>query len=314
MVDVLPPDFFYAPGSFDYNLLMPVWAWIILAMVFFGFLVLIGMAYVFLIMRPISGFGKVGDASTAKGSPTQVFSIWKNRSFVIEALWYYGNILAYANPLKKMQMWFHNSEKATGLSAGKPVMITRDGYDGTVDFIAEMAVCEIPKIFNRDWGTELRQKRVFEPSTKKWVLVVDDHNEPILETVERKDDEGNPYIISSFSDIRHRMKLVEQLYPDGIPIPIYQPYDLAKIYQYTPQGQDSLEFGGVTIDDAKEWLINEDKPPKSWFEKNALLLLCVVIGIIGVAFVFMAFPISAPAATQQAGHLSSGILPTVGGP
>lgn len=313
MVDILPSDYFYAPGSFDYNLLMPVWAWIILAMVFFGFIALIGMAYIFLIMRPVAGFGKVGDAATAKGSPTQVFSIWKNRSFVIEALWYYGNILAYGNPLKKMQMWFHNSEKATGLSAGKPVMITRDGYDGTVDFVAEMAVCEIPKIFNRDYGTELKQRKEYDPATKTWILVVDEDNKPVMEEVERKDDQGRSLLLSSFADIRNRKKLLQHVYPDGIPIPIYQQYDLAKIYQFTPQGQDSLEFGGITIDDAKEWLINEEKPPKSWFEKNALLLLCVVIGIIGVAFVFMAFPIAAPVAAKAAAPISSGILPTVGG-
>ena len=315
MVDVLPPDYFYMPGIFDYNILMPVWAWIILAMVFFGFVMIVGMGYVFLIMRPVAGFGAVGDASTAKGSPTQVFSIWKNRSFVIECMWYYGNVLAYGNPIKKMQMWFHNSEKATGLSAGKPVMITRDGYDGTVDFIAEMAVCEIPKIFNRDWGMELVQKKDVDGTPLYEIVDALDSDgntrvdgmgnivqvqQPIMEEVERKDPNGKSYLLSSFADIRLRMKTLERLYPDGIPIPIYQLYDLSKIYQFTPQGQDSLEFGGVTIDDAKEWIANEDKPPKNWFEKNALLLICLVVGIIGVAFVFMAFPITAPAAVAGA--------------
>lgn len=287
------------PEFFDYNLLMPLWSWIILGMVFFGFVAVVCMGYIFLIMRPVAGFGKVGESALAKGSPTQVFSIWKNRSFVIESLWYYGNVLAYGDPIKKMQMWFHNSEKATGLSAGRPVMITRDGYDGTVDFIAEMAVCEIPAIFNRDYGFELKQKRGFDPNTNKWVLLVDDNGEPIMESVERKDSDGNPIAISSFSDIRRLMPLLVKLYPK-IPIPIYKLYDLAEIYQFTPQGQDSLEFGGITMDDAKEWLVSEDKPPKGWFEKNALLLLCLVIGMVGVAFVYMAFPISATAPTVSA--------------
>jgi hypothetical protein len=299
MVDVLPPEFFYMPEFFDLNLLMPLWAWIILGMVFVGFIAAIAMLYVVLIMRPVSGFGKVGESSLAKGSPTQVFSIWKNRSFVIESLWYYGNILAYGDPIKKMQMWFHNSEKATGLSAGKPVMITRDGYDGTVDFIAEMAVCEIPKIFNRDYGFEQRQKNEFDPLTNNWILSVNEDGSPIMETVERKDKNGNPVAISSFADIRKHMPTLVKLYP-LIPIPIYQLYDLAIIYQFTPQGQDSLEFGGITMDDAKEWLISEDKPPKSWFEKNALLLMCVLMGIISVAFVYMAFPTSSTAAASLA--------------
>lgn len=312
MVDVLPPEYFYMPDFFDMNLIIPLWAWIIIGMIFVGFIAAIVMLYIVLIMKPVAGFGKVGDAALAKGSPTQVFSIWKNRSFVIESLWYYGNVLAYGDVVKKMQMWFHNSEKATGLSAGKPVMITRDGYDGTVDFIAEMAVCEIPKIFNRDYGFEQRQKRGFDAATNSWVLATDDDGNPIMETVERKDNNGNPISISSFADIRRMMPLLVKLYP-SIPIPIYQLYDLAVIYQFTPQGQDSLEFGGITMDDAKEWLISEDKPPKSWFEKNALLLICVLMGIIGVAFVYMAFPIeSGHAAATMATTTAPITIPGVG--
>jgi hypothetical protein len=306
MVDVIPPEYFYMPQLFDYNLLMPLWAWIILGMIFSGFVMAVAMLYVFLIMSPVAGFGKVGESALAKGSPTQVFSIWKNRSFVIESLWYYGNVLAYGDPIKKMQMWFHNSEKATGLSAGKPVMITRDGYDGTVDFIAEMAVCEIPRIFNRDHGFERKQKRGFDAATNSWIPMIDEHGEPVMESVERKDAAGNPIAITSFSDIRRLMPLLVKLYPT-IPIPIYKLYDLAEIYQFTPQGQDSLEFGGITMDDAREWLINEDKPDKGWLEKNALLLICVVIGIIGVAFVFMAFPIAAPAAIKTAAVVGAGV-------
>jgi len=312
MVNVLPPEYFYMPEFFDMNLLMPIWAWIILGMVFVGFIAAVAMLYVVLIMKPVAGFGKVGESALAKGSPTQVFSIWKNRSFVIESLWYYGNILAYGDPIKKMQMWFHNSEKATGLSAGKPVMITRDGYDGTVDFIAEMAVCEIPKLFNRDHGFEQKQKRAFDPTTNTWILCVNEDGSPIMEMVERKDKNGNSMAITSFADIRRLMPTLVKLYP-MIPIPIYQLYDLAIIYQFTPQGQDSLEFGGITMDDAKEWLVSEDKPPKSWFEKNALLLMCVVMGIIAVAFVYMAFPITSTHAAATLATTSAPVsIPGVG--
>lgn len=286
VADSLPPDIFYDPGFLDYTVLLPVWCWIILAMIFFGMVALIIMLYVWLVMRPVSGYGKVGDTSTAKGSPTQVFSIWKNRSFIIESMFYYGNILAYANPLKNMQMWFHNSEKATGLSARKPVMITRDGFDGTVDLIAEMAMCEIPRIFNRDYGMELVQKRDINNKP-----VYDDDGKPLMIEKERKDSEGKSYILSTFSDIRKRLPLLEKLYPDGVPIPIYQPYDLAKIYQFTPQGQDSLELGGVLVDDAKEWLEENDLEKPGWLERNALLLLCLLCGIISTAIVFVEFPV-----------------------
>lgn len=293
MVDVFipPADIFYDPVFFDRMLLLPVWGWIILGMIFFGFIAVIGMAYIWFIMRPVAGFGSVGDAATAKGSPTQVFSIWKNRSFVIESMWYYGNILAYGNPLQKMQMWFHNSEKATGVSAAKPVMITRDGFDGTVDFIAEMAVCEIPKRFNAEWGMEQVQKKRYDPGMKVWVVEIDEEGKPVMEWVERKDADGSPYTLSSFADIRKRLKLLEKLYPEGIHIPIYKLYDLAEIYQFTPQNQDSLGFGGDLVEEAKEWLLDANEEQPGWLERNSLLLICLIVGIVTTAIVYMTFPV-----------------------
>lgn len=277
---------FYDPTLFDYNLIIPVWAWMIIGMILVGMLMIVLMAISWWLLRPVSSYGKVNDAATAKGSPTQVFSIWKNRSFVIEMMYYYGNVLAYANPMEKMQMWFHNSEKATGISANKPVMITRDGFDGTVDFIAEMAVCETPRKFNADWGFELVKRTDMNGNP---VLGAD--GKPIIDQKERKDSEGNSYLMSTFADIRKRMKLLEKLYPDGINIPIYQLYDLAKIYQFTPQGQDSLEFGGVTIDDAREWMREDETEKPGWFERNSLFVVCILVGIIATAFVYMAFPV-----------------------
>lgn len=290
MVDVgsLPPDLFINDVLDSTALVLPIWLWAIMVLAFFGFIIVILMVYVSFVMKPVSGFGKVGDAATAKGSPTQVFSVWKNRSFVIESMWYYGNILAYGNPLEKMQMWFHNSEKATGISANKPVMITRDGFDGTVDFVAEMAVCEIPKRFNEDWGLEIVQKTDIKGNP----LFDEESGEAIMITQERKDSQGNPYILASFADIRKRLKILEKLYPEGVPIPIYQLYDLAKIYQWTPQGQDSLEFGGILVDDAREWLLDSDKEKPGWFARNSLLILCLLVGIVTTAIVFVQFPVA----------------------
>ena len=289
MVDVvpeLPPDIFYSPTFWDYQLLIPIYMWLILILMFVGFVLAVAMLYIWFVMRPVAGYGSVGDAATAQGSPTQVLSIWKNRSFVIECLFYYGNILAYGNPLAKMQMWFHNSEKATGVSANKPVMITRDGFDGTVDFIAEMAVCEIPVIFNNQWGFELVQKTDVEGNP-----ILDETGKQVVIERERKDEKGEPYMLTTFSDIRKRLPLLEKLYPDGIPIPIYQQYDLSKIYRFTPQDQDSLKFGGDLVEEAKEWAREDTDEKPGFMDKYGLVIICAVIGFGSLGFLWYVLPI-----------------------
>ena len=269
MTDVisLPPDMFFDPVLWDnQSLFLPVWLWIILILFVIGFIALVLMVIIWFIMRPVAGYGAVGDASTAKGSPTQVFSIWKNRSFVIEAMWYYGNMLTYGNPLNKMQMWFHNSEKATGVSAGKPMMITRDGFGGTVDFIAEMAMCEIPKLWNQKWGL----------------------NE---DGSERKDEDDISFLITRFTDIHYRIKLLETEFPEGIPIPIYKPYDLSEVYRYTPQDEDSLKFGGVVVEDAKEWATEDEKEGPGFIDKFGLIIICGLVGLASIGIMWYILPL-----------------------
>ena len=286
MVDILPPDIFYDPTFWDYQLLIPVYMWIALIILFVGFVVIVAMIYIWFVMRPVAGYGSVGDAATAKGSPTQVFSIWKNRSFVIESMFYYGNLLAYGNPLNKMQMWFHNSEKATGISAGKPVMITRDGFDGTVDFIAEMAVCAIPVMFNEQWGFELVQKNDLDG-----IPILNENGQPVMYERERKDENGQPYMLTTFSDVRKRLPILEKLWPLGIPIDIYKQYDLAEIYRFTPQDQDSLKFGGDLVEEAKEWAREDTDEKPGFFDKYGLVIICAIIGMGTLGFIWYVFPI-----------------------
>ena len=290
MVDVggLDPTLFYDPTFWDAQLIVPVYVWIFIILLFIGFVSAVAIVYIWFVMRPVAGYGSVGDASTAKGSPTQTFSIWKNRSFVIECMWYYGNVLAYANPLSQMQMWFHNSEKATGVSGGKPVMIVRDGFDGTADFIAEMAVCEIPRRFNADWGFELVP--MLDPEGKQ---MVDTEGRPLFREQERRDKDGKPYLLSSFHDIRYRMPLLEKLYPDGPEIDIYKPYDLAEIYRFTPQDQDSLKHGGDIVEEAKEWAKDEDTPQPGLLDKYGLVVICALVGLASTGIVWYIFPVTA---------------------
>ena len=281
MVDVygpMPPNTAFDPNLMDLSIIgVPLWLWLIIAIIFAGLIMITAMAIYWWIMRPVASAGSVGDAATAKGSPTQVFSIWKNRSFVIEGMWYYGNILAYGNPLQKMQMWIHNSEKATGVSANKPLMITRDGFNVVIDLIAEMAMCEIPEMFHRDFGWETVQD-----VDENGVPLIDDDGHPVLIKCERLDSKGNPVALTSFAAIYRAMPFLEKKYPAGVPIPIYQPYDLSKVYRFTPQNEDSLKLGVDLVEEAKEWARDEEGKDPGFFDKYGVMIICGFVGLISM--------------------------------
>ena len=280
MVDVydLPPNTAFDPNLMDLNILgAPLWLYLMLALVFVGFLMILAIIIYWYIMRPVASAGSVGDTSTAKGSPTQVYSIWKNRSFVIDRMWYYGNILAYANPLAQMQMWIHNSEKATGVAAGKPLMITRDGFNVVVDLIAEMAMCEIPEMFHRDFGWEIVQETDLDGEP-----VFDGQGQPVLVRRERLDANGKPVALTSFSAIYRALPFLEKNYPEGVPIPIYQPDDLSKIYRFTPQNEDSLKLGVDLVEEAKEWARDEEGKEPGFFDKFGMIIVLGGVGLLSM--------------------------------
>jgi hypothetical protein len=280
MVDVydIPPGMAFDPNFMDMNILgAPLWLYLMLAIVFAGFVMIVAIIIYWFIMRPVASAGSVGDTATAKGSPTQVYSIWKNRSFVIDRMWYYGNILAYSNPLNQMQMWIHNSEKATGVAAGKPLMITRDGFNVVVDLIAEMAMCEIPEMFHRDFGYEIVQDVDLDGKP-----IVDTDGEPVMIKRERLDKNGNPVALTTFAAIYRMLPFLEKHYPAGVPIPIYQPYDLSKVYRYTPQNEDSLKLGVDLVEEAKEWARDEEGKEPGFFDKYGLVIILGGVGLLSL--------------------------------
>ena len=299
MVDVPPiidPTVFWVDWRFwdNTSLVLPVWMWIAIALVFIGFVSVVGIAYVWFVMRPVAGYNSAGTKQDVpKGAWTQVFSIWKNRSFVIESLLYYGNVLAYPDCLTRMQMWLHTSERAAGLSAEKPVFVCRDGFSGTADFVAEMAVCEIAKTFNEDYGWEWVPKVGPDGAIEtydevdEWGTVI--ATKQVMIRQEVKDDAGNSVCIPDFTGFRYRIPFLQKAYP-VVRIPIYKPYDLSEIYTFTPKGEDALKFGSVIVDDARRWQRKDEGEQPGWLAKNQVFIACCGVCLLFVIGMFVIFP------------------------
>jgi hypothetical protein len=97
-------------------------------------------------------------------------------------------------------------------------------------------------------------------------------------------------MLSTFSDIRHRMPLLEKLYPD-VEIDIYKPYDLAEVYRYTPKNQDSLKYGADIVEEAKEWAKEDDKGAPGLIDKYGLVMVCAIVGFFSTGMVWYIFPL-----------------------
>lgn len=268
------PSSMIVDSFFDYaipGLPIPVWLWILIFMV----IVIIGTnfwwIYKWLVMKPLAGHGVA--ARSGNISTQQVLMFGLNRAFSVQALEYVEKVLSMRDP-KLISKWLQTSSFAVGTLGYKSVMLVMNIFDQAKDPIAEMAICKACDDFNAG------------------------HNKDAIGDGEHEQAIGN------YTDyLKYKEQLISEN-PDGIEIPIYAMYHPGKIQQFTPKNRTAAKFGGTCIKDAKELSARTEE--ESIWVKAAPLIICLIFGIIAMAFCYM-YITSAPAHAATTAINASGV-------
>lgn len=181
------------------------------------------------------------------GTPQTMF-LGKNRSFSIKYLEYIDSVLAYKK-LEEISKWLVQSPKSVGRLGGLSTMMVRDNYDYSVDPIAEVAICRLAK----DWN--------------------------------EKHSEDNP--MNNYNDFE-RLRAsgaLEDEYPDGIVIPLYNIYDPSLIQKYLPSGRSAGTFGSHLTSKARE--MRTDRSQEKWYEKYIPVGVASSIALVMLILAYM---------------------------
>lgn len=200
-----------------------------------------------------------GIAARAGNEKTQqVLMFGLNRAFSIQALEYLEKVLSFKDN-SRIARWLQTSPYATGMLGYKSVMLVSEIFDQPKDPLAEMAI-----------GTACRK-----------------HNAE----VKNMDD-----MITNYNQFRNNRAKLEHENPDGVEIDIYSEYDPGEIHQFTPEKRTAGQWGRTLLKDAGD--LNIANPQLSFWEKNAPIFICIIVGIIFTVLVgyFTGMTGSAPAA------------------
>jgi len=244
-VDVVAlPANIYINSFFDKFLAgLPVYLWILIAILFILVITNIWWIYKRMVMGPVLGYL---DAKSA-GQPQTLF-LGKNRSFMIRYLEYIDSVLAYKD-ISQVPKWLVQSPKSVGRLGGLSTMIVRDNYDYSVDPVAEVAICRLAKEWNEKYGD---------------TTPMNTYNE--------------------FSELRASGRLEDE-FPDGIVIPLYNIYDPSLIQKYLPTGRSAGTFGSHLLQKARE--MRADKSQEKWYEKYVPIGIALSASIIMLILAYM---------------------------
>jgi hypothetical protein len=185
--------------------------------------------------------------SLKNGQPVTLY-LGKNKSFSVKSLEYIDSILSYKD-VTLVPKWLMQSPKSAGRLGGLSALIVRDNFDYTVDPVAEIAICTLAKNWNEKYS-ETKPMNCYNDFVKY-----------------RND--GN----------------LENEYPDGIEIPVYNIYDPSLIQKYLPVGRSAGIFGSNLIARANE--LRKDRTQESKWAKYMPILVIITISVIMLVFAYM---------------------------
>jgi hypothetical protein len=203
---------------------LPLWMWLLIFLLIIIIFTNFFWFYRRMIMTPVLGYLE----AFKTGTPQTIF-LGKNKSFSIKYLEYVDGVLAFKD-ITNISKWLVQSPKSVGRLGGLSTLIVRDNYDYSVDPIAEIALCKLAEIWNKN-----------------------------------PNHEENVIVCYNDFEILRKNGALEAEFPKGIPIPLYSIFDPSLIQKYLPSMRSAGVFGSHLTQKAKE--MRADKTQEKWYEK-----------------------------------------------
>jgi hypothetical protein len=215
------PVFDWSPISFANGAIsLPIWVFITALFVLLLLYVILSWIFKLRRMRAVKGYVEAADKGTQEDMQVWVFG--KTKKLTIECLKYWGGMIHYPLGIK-ITKWRHASIMSTMNIGGVPAVACSDDYDQTRDMVSEMALCAGCETFNSN-----------QVELSKWA------EENHLDVVVKP--------ITCFTDYEnYGRKLLEMVFPDGLPLDSFSIFDHTLFRKYFPKGRDADLSGGIFL-------------------------------------------------------------------
>jgi len=216
--------------------------------------------------------GWIESAKKMTPDDVQVWIITRVQRLFIECMTIKDNVLSSHDPLN-IAMWYISSPMGIVRVGGQTAVIVSEDFDRNRDFITEIALCENLDYFNEN------QEALIKKVDERYQKLLDE-----AQSDEERERIKKPEVIKPIEGFlsydHHGKRCLQNVNPDGLPIPAYNIFNPNRFRRYFPKGNSGTLFGGELILNARDW--NVDKKEKSFWEVHAFLIMAAGIGLIGI--------------------------------
>lgn len=216
-----------------------------------------------------------------KAGKMQVVRLTRAGNFIPDCMDIFDNILSYGDGEENINQWKMRSSAGIVKIGGISAALLSEDYDQNRDPVTEMAICRASQLLDEHMDefkialteryNEMISAKIYDgENPAKLVRPVHSYNDYI----------GKDSDKSAAKDERSGHTLFQWIFPNGIPIPSYTPFNQTESRKFWPVGNNtSAFFGGENQRIVEEKLVKPNDKQRGFFEQWG--------GVVIAAMVFM---------------------------
>lgn len=222
----------------------------------------------------------------------QVIRLSRAGNFIPDCLDVFDNILSYGDSEDNINQWKLRSAPGIIRVGGISAALLSEDYDQNRDPPTEMAICRASSLLDEnidhfrkeltDRYNQLVADKIYSgPNPADMIRPVHSYNDYV----------GKASDTSAADEMKSGHAIFQWIFPEGIPIPSYMPFNQIESRKFWPYGNSTSAFlGGENLRIVEETLVKPEEKQRGFMEKWGGMLIAGLI-LIGCVIAGAAIPL-----------------------
>ena len=224
-----------------------------------------------------------------KAGKMQVIRLTRAGNFIPDCMDIFDNILAYGDSSDNLNQWKMRSSSGIIRIGGISAALLSEDFDQNRDPPVEMAICRASRLLDEnmdnfrkaltDRYNELVSSKIYDgENPAKLIRPIHSYNDYIGKASDK----------DAAKDAQSGHSLFQWIFPAGIPIHSYTPFNQTESRKFWPAGNStSAFFGGENQRIVEEKLVKPNEKPRGWLDQWGGIIFaclafcgCLIVGMV----------------------------------
>jgi hypothetical protein len=210
----------------------------------------------------------------------QVLRLSRAGNFIPDCLDIFDNILSYGDSEANINQWHLNSPQGIIRIGGISAPILSEDWDQNRDIVTEIAICQATDTLEKNIESlkiELNARFQELVSSGAYPRNAENPSNLIFPIRNGLDYIGKPDETKAADFDRSGRRMLELIYPEGIPIEAFNQYNQNRFRKFWFKGSTSALMGGINLRRVDDEFVKRQEQDRGFFAKYGALLIGALI-------------------------------------